>query len=194
MPFENSSPFEVEASRSAPLVRRVSFLRELRLAREILAAHEADATLLGAVFVTTSTPLYELTHEERQVELELSTRYIRDLITLAGRSFYIEWVAASELGDAHFAYVLRRYDRISITKSARSESVRLVGVVVDGPDALEGVFESMARSSLVKLRCVLVVPHTPAERRHWDRQDILWDYDFVRSAHPSLELPEISGC
>lgn len=197
-PFENGSPFELAtaecigaANRNAPLVRRVSSLRELRLAREILAAHEASATLLGTVFATTSTPLYELTPEERCAELELSKRYIRDLVTLADRPFYIEWVAASELGDVRFADVLRRYDRIGIAKSARSESVRFVGVVVDGPHALEGVLESMARSSLVKLHCVLAVPRTSAERRHWANQDVLWDYDFIRSTHPSLDLPEV---
>lgn len=200
VPSENGLPSEMistgyasEINRNAPIARRVSSLRELRLAREILAAHEVDGTLLGAVFATTSTPLYELTPEERRAELELSKRYICDLIELANRPFYIQWLAASDLGDAHFAYVLRRYGQIGIVKSALSESVRSVGVVVDGPHALEGVLESMDRSSLVKLYCVLAVPRTPAECRHWANQDILWDYGFIRRTLPHLELPEVPG-
>lgn len=200
VPSENGLPSDMnntghagEISRNAPLTQRISSLRELRLAREILAAHEVDGTLLGAVFATTSTPLYELTPEERRAELELSRRYIRNLIELADRPFYIEWVAASDLGDAHFAHVLRRYNRIGIVKAPRSESVRFVGVVVDGPHALEDVLESMTRSSLVKLHCVLAVPRTPAECRHWADQDILWEYDFIRRTHPYLELPEVPG-
>jgi len=193
VPSENGLPSDMnntghagEISRNALMTQRVSSLRELRLAREILAAHEVDGTLLGAVFATTSTPLYKLTPEERRAEFELSKRYVRDLIELADRPFYIEWVATSDLGDAHFAYVVK-------SKSPRSESIRFVGVVVDGSHALEDVLESMTRSSLVKLQCVLAVPCTPAECRHWANQDILWEYDFIRCTHPYLGLPEVPG-